>query len=130
MANRRDFLRSVGTAGFALGAGVRSDQEQNLPPLDRPGGAPAAVARDEAYWRRVRAYYRVPSEFTNLEAGNFGMMPFPVLDAYRRQTERVNLGTSYFARRVYAQEQEAVQARIAAALGADVSEIAFTRGAT
>src|SRR5262245_33010169 len=130
MTDRRDFLKSVGSASLGLSARFAPDQEQELPPLERPAGTPAAVARDDAYWRRVSAYYRIPTDFTNLEAGNFGMMPIPVFDAYRRHTERVNLRTSFCARREYGPELDAVQAKVAAAIGADVSEIAFTRGAT
>jgi len=106
-------------------------QAQNpLPPLNRPAGPPETVARDEAYWRRVAAYYRVSDKYTNLEAGYFGMMAAPVLAAYHRHVDRVNLESSYYARRGYDADLEASRARVAAFLGAAPAEIAFTRGAT
>ena len=107
-----------------------ADVQDPLPPLDRPAGPPATVARDEAYWRRVAAYYRVSNRYTNLEAGYFGMMASPVLAAYHRHVDRVNLESSYYARRGYDADLEASRARVAAFLGAAPAEIAFTRGAT
>ena len=85
MVTRRRFLTAGGLAGFGLAAGpVASaaplvNQDPKLPALNRPTGPAAAVARDEAYWARVRAHYRVADQFTNLEAGYYGMMALPVL---------------------------------------------------
>ena len=122
-------------AGVGLSVGVSSSRasiraQDPLPPLNRPAGPPATVARDEAYWRRVAAYYRVSSQYTNLEAGYFGMMAAPVLAAFHRHVDRVNLESSYYARRGYDADLEASRARVAAFLGAAPAEIAFTRGAT
>lgn len=136
MLTRRTFLGSTGLAGLALaanqspGAPLTAQAEGQLPPLDRPSGSPEAVARDEAYWRRVAAHYRVSDRFTNLEAGFFGMMATPVLDAYHRHIDRVNRESSHYARRGYLVDHEVARSRVAAFLGAKPSEIAFTRGAT
>jgi selenocysteine lyase/cysteine desulfurase len=135
MISRRGFLGSTGMAGLGLtvarpSALAPTEVQNPLPPLNRPAGPPATVARDEAYWRRVAAYYRVSSQYTNLEAGYFGMMAAPVLAAYHRHVDRVNLESSYYARRGYDADLEASRARVAAFLGAAPAEIAFTRGAT
>ena len=135
MLSRRSFLGSAGIAGLGLaaadelGASYREDVQEPRP-LDRPAGLPEAVARDEAYWRRVAAHYRVSPKYTNLEAGYFGMMAAPVLAAYHRHVDRVNLESSYYARRGYEADLEAARARVAGFLGAAPGEIAFTRGAT
>ena len=107
-----------------------TEPQDPLPPLNRPAGPPESLARDEAYWRRVAAYYRVSDKYTNLEAGYFVMMASPVLAAYHRHVDRVNLESSYYARRGYDADLEAARARVAAFLGAEPAEIAFTRGAT
>ncbi|MGH7561989.1 MAG: aminotransferase class V-fold PLP-dependent enzyme [Gemmatimonadales bacterium] len=135
MLSRRGFLGSAGVAGFGLLATTATPprlgrSRQSLPPLDRPSGPPDTVARDEAYWRRVAAYYRVSDKYTNLEAGYFGMMAAPVLAEYHRHIDRVNLESSYYARRGYDADLETSRARVAALLGAAPAEIAFTRGAT
>ena len=98
--------------------------------LRRPSGDPARVAQDEAYWQRVAAQYRVSPQFTNMEAGFFGMMAAPVLAAFHRHVDRVNLESSHYARRQYPADLTAARARAAAFLGASPAEIAFSRGAT
>jgi selenocysteine lyase/cysteine desulfurase len=135
MISRRGFLGSTGMAGLGLTmarpASLPPAQDQpQLPPLNRPAGPPESVARDEAFWRRVAAYYRVSDQYTNLEAGYFGMMAAPVLAAYHRHVDRVNLESSYYARRGYDADLESARARVAAFLGVTPAEIAFTRGAT
>lgn len=133
MLTRRTFLRS-GVAGLAIpalpGFATATPQQNALPPLNRPAGSPESVSRDEAYWRRVAAYYRVSNAFTNLEAGYWGMMAAPVLAAYHRHTDRVNLENSHYARRRYEADLQSARQQLADFLGARRSEIAFTRGAT
>ncbi len=99
-------------------------------PLTPLGGALTDVARDEAYWTRVAAQYRVTNRTTNMEAGFWGMMSNPVLAAYHRHIDRVNRETSYFARREYAPLLQGARERVAAFVGAKPTELAFSRGAT
>lgn len=133
--SRRSFLGTAGVAGLALAstrcAPSRDPSESSsLPALDRPTGAPNLVARDEAYWSRVATHYRVSSEFTNLEAGYFGMMAAPVLAEYHRQIDRVNLESSRYARGAWNEESAAARARLATFLGVSPGELVFTRNAT
>jgi len=133
--SRRSFIGTTGLAGLALATNRCAEAGEDLrgigiPALDRPSGAPDVVSRDEAYWSRVAAQYRVPSEYTNLEAGYFGMMAVPVLAEYHRQIDRVNYESSVFARRVFDDEFGAARDRVAQYLGANPGEIALTRGAT
>jgi isopenicillin-N epimerase len=130
MNSRRGFLGSA-VASVALAAPAYALREgEELPALARPEGAPEVIARDEAYWRRVAAHYAVSPQVTNLEAGFWGMMAAPVMREFFRQTERVNRESSFYARGAYLDDLQAVRVRAAKALGADVAEIAFTRGAT
>ena len=138
---RRSF---ISRAARAAGAGVAvtsawpfrtlADAEQAIAQaplaLNRPGGSPESVARDESYWGRVAAQYAVAPGFTNLEAGFFGMMAAPVLAAHHQYVDRVNRESSYFARREYPAALQATRARVAAFLGVGADEIALTRGAT
>jgi isopenicillin-N epimerase len=136
---RRAFLATTGLAGVAL-AGARAlqadaprlagDLAAARAALHRPTGTPDVVARDEAYWLRVAAQYRVSSAYTNLEAGYFGMMAAPVLAAYHRHIDRVNLESSHYARLDWPADQQAARATVAAFLGASVDEVVITRGAT
>ena len=104
--------------------------QEPLPSLDRPPGPPDQVARDEAYWRRVAAHYRVAGGSTNMEAGFFGMMAAPVLAAYHQAIDRVNRESSYYARRGYDADLAAARRRVADFRGATPGEVVLTRGAT
>mgnify|MGYP000163561137 CR=1 FL=1 len=131
--SRRAFLGTTGVAGLALATARCAnprDAAGSLPPLDRPAGSPESVASDEAYWSRVAAYYRVPAEYTNMEAGYFGMMAAPVLAEYHRQVDRANFESSHFARRTFGGEASAAQARAEEFIGAEPGELVFTRNAT
>lgn len=136
MISRRGFLAATGAAGLTGLAGaspVGAEQVGSIAPvqgLDRPGGAAAVLARDEAYWARVAAQYRIGDGYLNLEAGYFGVMAAPVLAEYHTQIDRVNRDSSYYARREGLRDVEAARARVARFLGAAPEEIAFTRGAT
>jgi selenocysteine lyase/cysteine desulfurase len=91
---------------------------------------PAQVARDESFWTHVAGHYRISRILTNLENGGWGLMPQPVLEAYEANIERVNFEGASYIRTDYPHDIEFARARVAAALGADISEVAFTRGAT
>lgn len=88
----------------------------------------AAAAADD--WERIAAEYDVTREVIQLEHGNWGMMARPVLAEYRRQVERVNRDTSYYARRSMVGDVEAARAALAREMGVAVDEIVFTRNAT
>jgi isopenicillin-N epimerase len=98
--------------------------------LPQPSATPDEVARNEAFWQRVASNYRISPAVTNLENGYWGVMAQPVLEAYKANIDRVNFGGVYYIRNAYVKDLYAARARVAAALGADVSEVAFTRGAT
>ena len=136
MTDRRHFLRRAGLASAAALAASTplpaSAQPTDVPePLPTPPAGPArAVARDEAYWQRVAAQYRVTDRVTNLEAGYWGTMATPVREAYHRHVDRVNRENSLFARTEWPDEERAVRTRVAAALGVAPDEVAFARNAT
>jgi isopenicillin-N epimerase len=137
--SRRDFLRDSALLGAAsltmptTGLGLATDDRVAT---DGPGplvplvGDLAAVARDEGYWKKVAARYRITDKVTNLEAGYFGLMAAPVLAKYHEHIDRVNRENSYFARREYGPMLRAARERVAAFVGAQPTEITFSRGAT
>ena len=129
--SRRNSVRSAALAGVALAAPTsRQSAQQPLPALTRPDGPPGIVASDEAFWSRVAAHYEGSDRITNLEAGYWGIMAVPVLAEYVRNLESVNVASSYYARGDYLVDLQTARTRVAAALGVEVDEIAFTRGAT
>ena len=114
----------LGAASLAVGS-------RALPALETPAGAaPQDVARDEAFWARVAARYRVTDGLTNMEAGYFGLMALPVLEAFHRNIDRANRDSSFFARREYPAILTSVRAKVAAFVGAKPTELTFSRNAT
>ena len=132
LISRRNFFGTAGLAGAAALAPplLAQKADESLPQLSRPKGTPEVVARDESFWQRVAAYYKVSNRFTNLEAGFWGAMASPVLDQFLQHTQRVNLENSFYARRSYDAEVAAARVRVAKELNVSVDEVAFTRGAT
>jgi isopenicillin-N epimerase len=140
MTTRRDFVQQATLASAAsllagssvpsslMGAALPSPAT-SLPPLP-PQQQPDVLARDEVYWGKVAAQYKVTDRATNLEAGYFGMMAQPVLAAYHAHIDRVNRESSYFARREFGAITATARARVAEALGVPATDIAFSRNAT
>lgn len=120
---------AVAAPGRAAASPWPDAPERNQSLTPHPG-ALDVVARDEAYWLQVAARYRITPRTTNLEAGYFGMMALPVLEAYHRHIDRMNSESSYFARREYPALMRTARERVAAFVGAQPSELAFSRGAT
>jgi len=139
MTTRRDFVQQAALASAAsllagstvpplAMAATQPPVPGVLPPP--PHNHPEVVARDEEYWRKVAAQYKVTDRVTNLEAGFFGMMAQPVLAAYHAHIDRVNCESSYFARREFGTIAATARSRVAEALGVAATEIAFSRNAT
>ncbi|MEH6695298.1 MAG: aminotransferase class V-fold PLP-dependent enzyme [Hyphomonas sp.] len=95
-----------------------------------PAASGSIAPDNEAYWSRIAAQYDVTDEVTNLENAYWGLMARPVLEAYIRNTERVNRENSFYARRKYNADMVPIHARVAVLLGASTDEIVLTRGAT
>ncbi len=141
MTNRRDFVKSAALLGAAAAASPSNavasaspvhavPSESNSAPLTPHTGALYDVARDEAYWMQVAAKYRITPRTMNMEAGYFGMMALPVLEAYHKHIDRANSESSYFARREYGTFFRSARERVATFVGAKPTELAFSRGAT
>ncbi len=138
MPSRRAFLKdaalvgaaSIAVPATALAGAIPAPVRREWEPLQPPSGSPQDTARDEAYWRQVADRYRVTDNVTNMEAGYFGLMAGPVLEAYHRNVDRANRDSSMFARREFPALSEQVRAQTAAFLGTTANEITFSRNAT
>lgn len=122
----------AGAASFAPSGStlLAASSSTALLALDVPDGPPQVVAKDEAFWARVAARYRVTDNVTNMEAGYFGLMALPVLEAFHRNIDRANRDSSFFARREYPAMLTAVRAQVATFVGSKPTELTFSRNAT
>ncbi len=125
---RRAWLRAGLATSLAPAGGAAAAAA--LPDLAPPALAPSALARDNAYWRRVAAHYDVTDEVAMLDNGYWGSMARPVVAAYQRHVAEVNRGNAYYGRLRFPPEYEAARAAVARALGVERDEIVLTRGAT
>jgi len=138
MPSRRVFMKDAAILGAAslaastpaMAAPVRTTPAAGFAPLQPPAGSPQQVARDEAFWKQVAERYRVKDGLTNMEAGFFGMMALPVLEAYKKNIDRANRDSSYFARREFPALSQGVRTRVAEFIKAKPTEITFSRNAT
>lgn len=138
MPTRRSFLQSAGVAVGASSLASTSLWAATHPaglgdtfaPLAAPDAPPQVVAQDETFWAEVAKRYRVTDGVTNMEAGYFGLMALPVLEAFHRNIDRANRDSSFFARREYPALLSSARAQVAAFVGAKATEIAFSRNAT
>ncbi|XYH99339.1 aminotransferase class V-fold PLP-dependent enzyme [Sorangium sp. So ce1128] len=129
---RRRFFTEVATVATALGApwGAHPEVERSSLIAAPTGTDPAALARDERFWRGIAREYPVSSDFINLENGYYGIMPEPVYREYLRNTRRLNELNSYLLRTTYKAEVDQIREQLAAVAGVLKEEIALTRGGT
>ncbi len=124
--SRRSFLQGI-AAGTMAAAVPAAAFALPVPP---PSRSPGDLARDEAFWREIGSYYEQGESILNLEHGYWSKMAKPVQSEYVDAIGRVNVENSYYARRLFAEDQQRATERIAAALGAHADEIVITRNAT
>ncbi|XXY48504.1 aminotransferase class V-fold PLP-dependent enzyme [Sorangium sp. So ce269] len=131
-SSRRRFFAEFATVATALGAPRAAYPEAERSALiAAPTGAdPAALARDERFWRGIAREYPVNPDFINLENGYYGNMPEPIYSEYMRNTQRLNELNSYLLRTTYKAEVDQIRERLAAVAGVLKEEIALTRGGT
>jgi isopenicillin-N epimerase len=124
---RRLVMKGAAAAAASFTAGTAHAAVPAPPSMDR---AAQGLASDEAFWRTIAAQYDVTPDVVNFENGFWGLMAKPVMEAFFRNTEKVNRNNSWYARRDYYTDLQPIHQRLADFLGAGADEIVFTRGAT
>jgi selenocysteine lyase/cysteine desulfurase len=120
-------LAGAGWASLALGA-PSALAATDAGSLGRPRAG--QIATDPVFWGAVRNLYRVSPDMVNLENGYWGVMAEPVRLEFESLNAMINRDNTIYARTHFGRDIEAVRTKVAALVGADVSEIVMTRGAT
>lgn len=128
MSTRRQFLRRATLASAAAAFPIPAYERPIIP--SRPSETPQALARNEQYWEQVARQYSVTDEIINLEGGYWGIMAAPVLEAFKRNTDRVNRENSYYVRTRFDRDAGEIRDRVAATLGILPGEVVLSRNAT
>jgi len=119
--DRRSFLQGLGAGAFAALAGCTTSAGA------RPAPVPAFDSVEaEAFWRSVRAQYRLRTDPIYLNTGGVGPIAQPVLDVVTATTLRLQEHAEHEHEPSFSRSR----ATVAAFLGITPDELCFTRNAT
>lgn len=121
--NKRDFVLTLGRASLsAMFAPSLLERYLAMPH--------AELAEDEAFWRTIRAKYRLTSDYINLENGYYSMQAEPVLDAFLGHVRSINVQASRYMRTKQVDDKLRVRTRLAELAGVGPNELIITRNTT
>ena len=89
-----------------------------------------ALATHEDFWLKIRADYRLKSDYINLESGFYGIMPKYIEDHYIDHLKEINFQGSYYMRTVQMENKKTSAARLAKMAGCLPEELIITRNTT
>lgn len=120
---KKQFLKTLAfTAAMPLTLKAKSVMEE-LPEF-------VLTENDADFWQKIRNDYKLKPDYINLESGYYSIMSQPVLEAYMKDVQMVNLEGSYYMRTVQNERKEKVVERLAGFLGCDKEELIITRNTT
>jgi selenocysteine lyase/cysteine desulfurase len=123
--NKREFLRTASAASLGVALGDIAPLFAEAAPLE-----PSELAQDEAFWTKVRAKYKLKSDYINLENGYYSMQSEEVLESFIKHVREINLEASYYMRTRQYPNKDAVRARLAGLAGCSSDELIITRNTT
>jgi len=121
--NKREFLRTAGSAGLGLLISPRLWAQYEEMPVER-------LAEEEAFWLAIRGKYRLKPDYINLESGYYSMQAEPVLEAFIKRVREVNYEASYYLRTKQVPDKTAARDKLAAMAGCSPGELCITRNTT
>jgi selenocysteine lyase/cysteine desulfurase len=124
--NRRRLLQQLGAGLTGISLRTSFEWHNDLP---IPSGG---KSNDEDFWKEFgKSYYKVSPDFINLENGYFGVQPLPVITAYHRHLDTVNMNSSRFMRTSFYQEDfPRILDSVLPFTGVTKEEVLITRNAT
>lgn len=88
------------------------------------------LAKHEDYWLKIRADYRLKSDYINLENGFYCIMPKYIEDHYIKHIKEINFQGSYYMRTVQMENKKISASRLSKMAGCLPEELIITRNAT
>jgi selenocysteine lyase/cysteine desulfurase len=125
--DKRSFLKNVGLMGLAVPLNFLQLEKAvaSISQLDV-----ADVAKDEAFWAKVRGDYDLKPDYINLENGYYCFMPRETLEHQIEHMRKVNYEGSYYMRTVQWENKDKVANKVAEIVGCNSEEVAITRNTT
>jgi selenocysteine lyase/cysteine desulfurase len=121
--NKREFIRTAGTAGLGLLFGDKLWAQYAEMPVER-------LAEDEAFWAAIRSKYRLKPDYINLESGYYSIQATPVLETFISRVREINYDGSYYYRTTLVADKATVRDRLALMAGCAPEEMIITRNTT
>ena len=88
------------------------------------------LAKDEDFWRQIRATYKLKPDYINLENGYYCFLPQDTLEHFISHVREVNYQGSYYMRKYSKENKKKVAAKLAEMAGCDSDELIITRNTT
>ncbi len=124
---KRTFLKSIPILGV-LATSISEELSRSLPTHN--DATPESLARDESYWKAVRAGYRLKPDYINLENGYYCFIPQSTLENFIHHIRTVNYEGSYYMRLKQFDNKKAISKTLSEIAGCDEDEIIITRNTT
>jgi len=121
--NKRQFLKVAATAPLVLTSDFSSSPAFSAA-LSTSG------AEDEAFWSKIRAQFRLTSEYINLENGFYCFQPEPVFDRFVENARALNLEAAHYLRTRSNDDELGIRRKLAAFAGCSATELIVTRNTT
>jgi len=126
--DKRSFIKQVSLLGVGL----------SLPFMDILGKTIKEVediptdilAKNESFWLKIRAGYKLNPDYINLENGYYSMMPQETLKYYLEHVNHVNYMASRYMRTVQLENKNKARQKLANMAGCSFDEVIVTRNAT
>ncbi len=127
---RREFLRSAGTAGATACFTPKAIREVEAAAQNLNAAKPEEAARDDSFWLQVRQAFTIDSQYLALNAGANNSVSRSALEALLRYIEFANLAPLTNQQTALRPQREAVRSRLASSVNCSPEEIALTRNTT
>ena len=95
---------------------------RETPPID--------LAKNEEFWEKVRAGYKLKPDYINLENGYYCHVPEETLEKYLQHAREINYQASWYMRTVQWDNKKVVADKLAKLVDCDPGEAIITRNTT
>ncbi|MEQ9424932.1 MAG: aminotransferase class V-fold PLP-dependent enzyme [Cyclobacteriaceae bacterium] len=125
--NKRSFLKNM--SAMSLTAPLVLANLEKL--ISEYANVPAAeLAKNEDFWAKIRADYKLKPDYINLENGYYCFLPEETLNHFINHVRDVNYQGSWYMRTVRWENQKKAAAQLAKMAGCSSEELVITRNTT
>jgi selenocysteine lyase/cysteine desulfurase len=121
--NKRTFIKSALSVPF-LGASFADLMAEVKPQTVQE------LTKNEDFWQKIRADYKLKPDYINLENGYYCMLPQTILEAHIQQVREMNYQASFYMRTRQFDDKAAIRQRLANLVGCQQDELILTRNTT